>query len=535
MDRCVSLELSEGEKGTTADDGTVSCTHFVSPRFRPSVSMAAVLSAPSMLCAWMPPSLLPIPAPSEYHRRRRSWRVHVRSISADDLPAASNFHSHNWLLRFKLVSSEEMKRTSVTRSQSPAAIGRHVVWEGEHFSLELPGEGSNGGEHSAAHGDDDDAGSGNVMPDGSVEVQLCARLSDGVSDEVVGSATVALEARTMHVRMLQLCGTTSAFKGPLLASVSFRLDMIEQLPRDAAADSCVTAALGACHSSISSSNSSSLALRRSLLDATVSGERGLSRIHVAQSAPSLRTLEPSASTEPPQGDPPSDPTAAAASPDVDKEESGSLDRSDSAPDIQLLSPWPTAVEEAAGARAPQRQSQARTGPPKGATLRTAASVPFAFGSSVPRSIGAFLPRKSAAADGVSSGGGGGTLLAKSASSGLLVSRHPENPWLRPPVEPSARQREQLDECARLKAAFIRAGVNCPSRVLERALLLPDDLPIALCRQALPRPTHMRPVSPNTAREMREKEAAARAARGGKKNKKRGGKKSPRKRAKSPRK
>ena len=86
----------------------------------------------------------------------------------------------------------------------------------------------------------------------------------------------------------------------------------------------------------------------------------------------------------------------------------------------------------------------------------------------------------------------------------------------------------LDECARIKAAFLRHGLVCPTAAIERALLVPDDLPKELCMQALPKPTHMRPLSPRSAAEMQAKIAARAKGGKGKKGKGRGKSKSPRK-------
>ena len=44
---------------------------------------------------------------------------------------------------------------------------------------------------------------------------------------------------------------------------------------------------------------------------------------------------------------------------------------------------------------------------------------------------------------------------------------------------------QLDECARIKAAFVRAGLPCPTAAVEKAILLPEDRPELVCRAALP--------------------------------------------------
>jgi len=36
--------------------------------------------------------------------------------------------------------------------------------------------------------------------------------------------------------------------------------------------------------------------------------------------------------------------------------------------------------------------------------------------------------------------------------------------------------EQLDECARIKEAFERRGLTCPTAAIEGGLLVPEDRP-----------------------------------------------------------
>lgn len=57
--------------------------------------------------------------------------------------------------------------------------------------------------------------------------------------------------------------------------------------------------------------------------------------------------------------------------------------------------------------------------------------------------------------------------------------------VRPQAAPSARLLMQLDECSRIKAAFVRAGMPCPTAAIERGILFPEDRPQVLCLTALP--------------------------------------------------
>jgi hypothetical protein len=57
---------------------------------------------------------------------------------------------------------------------------------------------------------------------------------------------------------------------------------------------------------------------------------------------------------------------------------------------------------------------------------------------------------------------------------------------RPASAPSARLLTQMDELARIKAAFARQNMPVDMRAFERALLAPDDRPAEMCLRALPR-------------------------------------------------
>ncbi|KOO22158.1 hypothetical protein Ctob_000701 [Chrysochromulina tobinii] len=70
--------------------------------------------------------------------------------------------------------------------------------------------------------------------------------------------------------------------------------------------------------------------------------------------------------------------------------------------------------------------------------------------------------------------------------GLSAGAPKQEAWLRPIMAPSARMLMGLDECARIKAAFVKAGLACPTAALEKALLLPEDRPVPLCLSELPR-------------------------------------------------
>ena len=104
--------------------------------------------------------------------------------------------------------------------------------------------------------------------------------------------------------------------------------------------------------------------------------------------------------------------------------------------------------------------------------------------------------------------------------------------------PSARLLLQLDECARIKAAFERRGMRCPTVALEGALMTPDDRPKEQCEAALPGKGSKLVAAKLMAGLDPLAEAAAKKKGTKKKGGKKGGKKkagSPKKRAKSPKK
>ena len=109
---------------------------------------------------------------------------------------------------------------------------------------------------------------------------------------------------------------------------------------------------------------------------------------------------------------------------------------------------------------------------------------------------------------------------------------------RPMSAPSARLLLQLDECARIKAAFERRGMRCPTVALEGALMTPDDRPKEQCEAALPGKGSKLVAAKLMAGLDPLAEAAAKKKGTKKKGGKKGGKKkagSPKKRAKSPKK
>ena len=160
-----------------------------------------------------------------------------------------------------------------------------------------------------------------------------------------------------------------------------------------------------------------------------------------------------------------------------------FERNSSAPSISSSQRPPTTP--ALGGRL--REAAERTMPPRGKS-----SQQFGFGSSVPRRITSSsilrstspINRKLAASN-------------TSSAASLLPPPPPDQPpvrpptsaesWLRPHSAPSARLLMQLDECARIKAAFANAGIPCPTAAIERGLLIPEDRPTVMCMAALPMP------------------------------------------------
>ena len=68
-----------------------------------------------------------------------------------------------------------------------------------------------------------------------------------------------------------------------------------------------------------------------------------------------------------------------------------------------------------------------------------------------------------------------------------VGRPMSAPLHRHMSAPSVRLMVQLDECARIKEAFERRGLTCPTAAIEGGLMVPEDRPRVLCEANLPRP------------------------------------------------
>jgi hypothetical protein len=150
--------------------------------------------------AWAPTSLLSRPpaaraadpptraadAPAHSDDEVTAWRCHVREISAEGLPTATSL-ACEWIglrLRFVAAWSREKKRTTLTKSTGSFA------WAGEHATLALP--------NAAGR-----------LPTADIEVELCAHIAVGEPELVIGSATVAVDAKVCATTTLRLHATRS--------------------------------------------------------------------------------------------------------------------------------------------------------------------------------------------------------------------------------------------------------------------------------------------------------------------------------------
>ena len=122
-------------------------------------------------------------------------------------------------------------------------------------------------------------------------------------------------------------------------------------------------------------------------------------------------------------------------------------------------------------------------------------MPFAFGSSTStgRDAVASLPKSASATKLMGRGTPAGAHTRHGAPPREpLPAPRPfsrDEAWLRPQSAPSAK----LPGPRRVRAhgGLLRRRLVCPTAAIERALLVPDDLPKELCMQALPKLTHMR--------------------------------------------
>ena len=494
--------------------------------------------------AWMPPSLLPAQrvrsrttAPLE--SGECAWRAHVREILAHDLPMAEVLNVEPWdglLLKFTAMWSGETKRVSVARESGP------YLWRGEHFSLALP--------NSAAAED------GTPTTRSELLVELCSR-TEGESDEVLAAARVPANARSVQMNALQLL--SPAYQMPLV-SISFRLDTIglsradadlewgigksaKELARNASAppgrDALATAAQLSPRSLAAVPSAPELSIR-----AHGRGERGGSSAADAAAAPTAAaaprdvavstTGSPSAKRPASGGRASARRAAALAAGALAAQPTTELAWEQLKEiGVELLPPPPPPPPADASPRAADAADDEGLQPSKslghfgaGGAPR---AIPLAFGSSMGTGR---VPVSSASRAGLQPSASTPSMTQRTLASRTdgrpsraslqsppqqqqqqqqrLPPPRPfarEEAWLRPQSAPSARLLMGLDECARIKAAFLRHGMQCPTAALEKALLLPEDQPAVLCFQALPKPTHMRPLTPQERAEMLARIAA----------------------------
>ena len=513
----------------------------------------------STSAAWMPSSLLPTrvrtaglpPAPplATY----AAWRIHVRDISAEHLPSPGALGKDTpWaglLLKFTAPWSQETKRVSLANDSGSWA------WPGEHLTLTLP--------NSDAESSQSDHSS--IPPEAAMLVELCCRMP-GAGDEVLGAARVPCTARSANVRRLRFGGQAleALNRAASPPTASFTVDAVG-LTREQAeyqwgdGDSTLAESrmmrerghvLLGKHEEIAAS-----APARAFLPGGSCGLKGGGAGSLAAAPNSAPDLHRAVHGTPRGGGAADAPgtvqgaegahSVLSASGDAGSRGGpvGGGDGSRGAllaqPTTQLafeqlqelgvdpLPPPPRisssgASSDSRAASNKPRAMQTRLAPPK--------ATPFAFGSSVPRHTNA-EGIKRATSVGQLTGAAPKTAHATpspaaadpTAPSRMVASASMPagDTWLRPQTEPSERLLLQLEECARIKACFAKHGLVCPAAAIERGLLIPEDRPEVLCRLQLPRPSHMRPLSPRAAAEMRARIAAA---------KKRGkkGSKSPRK-------
>jgi hypothetical protein len=203
---------------------------------------------------------------------------------------------------------------------------------------------------------------------------------------------------------------------------------------------------------------------------------GLTHSHAerawAERVRSERVPPPSSSKQAAQPVPPARPVADEAPRANDHSPQTAVPRSDSS-------------ASAAGATAGEHPADEPSG---GATNARHAPSSFAFGKSIPPPPASIRLRRGPPVPPVT--------LRVPPPAAHPVERASSSVLVRAQAAPSARLLMQLDECRRIKASFQRAGLPCPTAALERALLVPEDAPLDLCREVLPRPGgHHRPPPP----------------------------------------
>jgi hypothetical protein len=84
--------------------------------------------------------------------------------------------------------------------------------------------------------------------------------------------------------------------------------------------------------------------------------------------------------------------------------------------------------------------------------------------------------------------------------------------------PSLLHNEQMDECERIKLALSKKHINIPAGVLERSIVIPEDLPFSLCCASLPTPSSgffedisLQPAKKNRAKSSRSSRSGSRAS------------------------
>ena len=393
-----------------------------------------------------------------------AWRLHVTSISAQRLPSAESLGTTQWkglLLRFTASWSAETKRTSLTRSLGPHA------WLGEHAVLALP--------------------NADTLPPSELAVELCSRVP-GRADATLARATLTIGSRALEVPSLALLSTSDPAALDEVAVVGFRIDVVG-LTRDQA------------------EREATIAAEAPPLPKPPSKPPHAHGLLSSASAPSLPSGGAAAAVRAARGSA----GDSGGGPDLSSEplalaRSASVTATGHAPSCACVTAPVPAPSCASPVRAP-----APVPAPAAAGRGPAPPTMLGFGTSVPRRTthpsGSTIGRRA-----------GRPPVAVAAGVGALVNPPPTRDlWLRPPTAPSARLLMQLDECARIKEAFVRAGLACPTVAIERGLLTPEDRPYDLCASALPRPAQVRPVP--AAEAMAQRAAAARGgprASGGKK-------------------
>jgi hypothetical protein len=454
--------------------------------------------------AWLPPSLLPSrmqfvdvrPAArltgADAEGRIVAWRLHVSGIAAMDLPDAAAYGRHEWMgfvLRFTATWSGESKRTSVAPSQG----GRSHSWAGEHTTLALPSV------------------VGDSVPESELDIALCARIV-GKPDEIIGAAKVSIASRSGAVSQLALLGPIFTGTNP---TVSFRFD-VTGVTR-AQADREYSA--GASQASQQPGQPQPLAQSRSVEELVDPSRQPAKHSFSTVSLLAARGSSSSSGARPASAGGGGDGGIGGGGIGGDGIGGGgdggggggsgfalgdgggggytTWEHSPAAGAVggrswlgRPASAQPSLAAVPTSARSKQQQQQ--LGAHLGFTVAEPPALPpsaappppttssVGFGTAVPPPKTTPAPANNAA-KGKPKGKG-----EPAKPAGLSAGAPKQEAWLRPIMAPSARMLMGLDECARIKAAFVKAGLACPTAALEKALLLPEDRPVPLCLSTLPR-------------------------------------------------